>query len=145
MDRVMVAKIVGKPGVRVVSRRSPNLIPNLSVLIVDEQEETRQVLRTVLERRGMQIFEATRVDRGLELARHHHPNLIVIDVELQAASTSELSESLAAEAAAHDTPVILLGSVRQTPSNPPAGQVLSKPYHYGPLIRKIEELLAKAG
>lgn len=122
-----------------------NLISNPSVLIVDEQEETRQVLRTVLERRGMQILEASRADRGLELARHHHPDLIVMDVELQTASTPDVSAGFAAETAEHDTPVILLGSVRHGAARLPSGQVLSKPYHYGLLIRKIEELLAKAG
>ena len=121
------------------------MIPHPRVLIVDEQEETRQVLRTVLERRGMQILEASRADRGLELARHHHPNLIVMDVELQTASAPDVSAGFAAETAEHDTPVILLGAVRQGASRPRSGEVVSKPYHYGLLIRKIEELLAKAG
>jgi DNA-binding response OmpR family regulator len=121
------------------------LISNPSVLIVDEQEETRQVLRTVLERRGMQILEASRADRGLELARHYHPNLIVMDLELQSESAPDISAGFEAETAEHDTPVILLGSVRQAKERHPAGQVLAKPYHYGLLIRKIEELLAKAG
>lgn len=121
------------------------MIANPSVLIVDEQEETRQVLRTVLERRGMQILEATRADRGLELARCHHPDVIVMDVELETAATANTSADLVAEAAAHDTPVILLGTARRKPSPYPGGQVLPKPYHYGLLIRKIEELLAKAG
>ncbi len=121
------------------------MISNPSVLIVDEQEETRQVLRTVLERRGMQILEASRADRGLELARHHHPNLIVMDVELKTASPPDVSAGFEAEASEHDTPVILLGSVRQGQSRLHSGQVVAKPYHYGLLIRKIEELLAKAG
>jgi len=121
------------------------LIPHPRVLIVDEQEETRQVLRTVLERRGVQILEASRADRGLELARHHHPNVIVMDVELQTASTPDVSAGFAAETSQHETSVILLGAVRQGASRPAAGEVVSKPYHYGLLIRKIEELLAKAG
>lgn len=121
------------------------MISHLRVLIVDEQEETRQVLRTVLEPRGMQILEASRADRGLELARHHHPDLIVMDVELQTSSPPDISAGFVAETAEHDTPVILLGSVRQGKTRLPEGQVLSKPYHYGQLIRKIEELLAKAG
>lgn len=121
------------------------MISHPRVLIVDEQEETRQVLRTVLERRGMHILEASRADRGLELARHHHPNLIVMDVELQTASAPDVSAGFAAETAEHDTPVILLGAVRQGMARPRSGEVVSKPYHYGLLIRKIEELLAKAG
>ena len=52
-----------------------------SVLIVDRLSETREVLRTVLERRGLRVYEATEQTEGWKLARQHHPDLIVIDVE----------------------------------------------------------------
>ncbi|MGA7701688.1 MAG: response regulator, partial [Thermoguttaceae bacterium] len=53
-----------------------------SVLIVDRSEETREVLQTVLERRGVRILAAGRAEKGLELARRHHPDLVVLDLEM---------------------------------------------------------------
>ena len=53
-----------------------------SVLIVDRSEETREVLQTVLERRGVRTLAAGRTAAGLDLARRHQPDLIVLDLEL---------------------------------------------------------------
>ena len=51
-----------------------------SVLIVDRSEETREVLQTVLERRGERTLAASRAVKGLELARRHRPDLVVLDL-----------------------------------------------------------------
>lgn len=120
-----------------------------SVLIVDRSEDTREVLRTALERRGWRIFAAGRVRTGLELARRHHPDLIVLDLELDGSPTAQSGEKLAeglsapfAEQSRCDhVPLVMLGSVRRDQKGLPDGEFVAKPYHYGPLIRKIEELL----
>jgi hypothetical protein len=49
-----------------------------------------------------------------------------------------------AESQEHETPLLLLGNARRTRQVFPAGQFVAKPYHYGPLIRKIEQLLDEA-
>ena len=36
--------------------------------------------------------------------------------------------------------MVLLGSMSKPPSNP-SSEIVAKPYHYGPLIRRIEEIL----
>jgi DNA-binding response OmpR family regulator len=113
-------------------------------LIVDQSEETREVLRTALERPSTRILEASRADRGLELAREHHPDVIVLDLEIDAASLEGLAADYNAESQAHQTPLVLLGSARRVRQNFPDGQFVVKPYHYGPLIRKIELLLEGA-
>jgi CheY-like chemotaxis protein len=110
-----------------------------SVLIVDESAESREVLRTVLEQRGVRILEAGEAQLGLDLARQHQPNLIVLDLELDA-SPPELPQELAAHAT-HATPLVLLGSARRKQRHPQVGESLAKPYHYAPLVRRIEQLL----
>ena len=64
-----------------------------SVLIIDASEETREVLQTALERRGLRILAADRARRGLELARRHHPDLIVLDLEIEGAGGGAGAES----------------------------------------------------
>ena len=132
-----------------------------SVLIVDRSDDTREVLQTALRRRGLRTLAASRATTGLELARRHHPDLIVLDLELDASEldTSELDtsglddsgpDSLCASFAEHSrtdrTPLVMLGSLRRDhlqrcPAGLPDGECVPKPYHYGPLIRRIEELL----
>lgn len=117
-----------------------------SVLIVDCSEETREVLQTALERRGLRTFAACEARQGIALARKHHPDLIVLDLELDNSAPDTLSAPFAEQSRSDGAPLVLLGSVRrQNPPNPqkppPEGEFFAKPYHYGPLIRRIEELL----
>lgn len=119
------------------------MLPGCSVLVVDPLEETREVLRTSLERRGVRILAASAPEQGLAMARQHHPSLIVLDLECQRDQTGA-SDALAAESLADETPLVVLGSARRAPAALPSDRFVSKPYHYGPLIRKIEELLEQA-
>jgi DNA-binding response OmpR family regulator len=112
-----------------------------SVLIVDSSEETREVLRTALEQRGVRMLWASRAAQGLLLAQRHRPDVIVFDVESDHQSPPRQAGSLVDEAQAQATPLVLLGKIRRDQPLP-AGDVVPKPYHYGPLIRKIEVLLA---
>lgn len=119
-------------------------MPSRSVLVVDPSEETREVLRTALAPTGAKVFEATGAEQGLHLARQHHPDVIVLDLEIDAQSTAELAEDYRCQAERQQTPLVLLGSARRLRQSFPAGQFVSKPYHYAPLIRKIEQLLREA-
>ncbi|HUY87409.1 MAG TPA: response regulator [Pirellulales bacterium] len=119
------------------------MLPGRSVLVVDSLEETREVLRSSLERRGVRILAASEPEQGLALARRHRPDLIVLDLECRRGQ-ARASEELAAASLADETPLVLLGSARRAPASLPSDQFVSKPYHYGPLIRKIEELLEQA-
>ncbi len=114
-----------------------------SVLIVDPSEETREVLQTALERRGMRIFSAARIGSGLEMARRHHPDLIVLDLELDESSPEHLSTPFAEQADADNASFVVLGNIRRRNSCLPNAEFVAKPYHYAPLIRKIEELLGR--
>ncbi len=109
-----------------------------NVLIVDHSEETRRVLRTALERRGAQVLEADAAGAGLEMARRHHPDLIILDLEVDTTPDAKWPEEFARHSCDDAASLIVLGSVRRTG----CGEFVSKPYHYGPLIRRIEELLA---
>jgi DNA-binding response OmpR family regulator len=108
------------------------------VLIVDRSEETREVLRTALERKGAHVLEADGAGSGLVLARQHHPDLIILDLEFDTTPDARLPEEFAAHSRQEDAALIVLGTARRSG----CGEFISKPYHYGPLIRKIEELLA---
>lgn len=119
---------------------SANFAPR--VLIVDDSDENRQVLRAALERRGMQILEAQRATEGLQLAQAEHPDLILLDVDGIERTSEAAPEDLVAAADRCAASLIVLGTMRRPAAEP--GEFVRKPYHYAPLIRKIESLLAKA-
>ena len=111
-----------------------------SVLIVEPSADEREVLRTALARRGLRIFEAAEVEAGLALAREHHPRVIVLDDD---AGCGAAQRRFAADGEAS---LIVLGRAPRsecTEPDSPGTQIIAKPYHYAPLIHKIEQL-AKA-
>jgi DNA-binding response OmpR family regulator len=117
------------------------------VLIVDESADSRDVLRTLLERHGATTIEAHRPEQALELADQFRPHLIVMDAESDHSPSGMATNDLCTAAHLMDTPVVILGILRQDRAGgrPSAtSQFVAKPYHYGPLIRKIEALLAAA-
>ena len=103
------------------------------------------MLRTALERRGLRILSASRTSRGLEMARQHRPDLIVLDVDSEQSTPEEVFAPFADELQKRHTPLVILGTLRHHSPALGDGQFVDKPYHYGPLIRKIEELLETTG
>jgi len=124
------------------------LTPKSRVLIVDASTESREVLRTLLQRNGAETLEATGPRRALQLVRDQQPDLIVYDEESVRNRSSDASEDFRARddlgqsATRSDIPIVVLGTTKRRAGPLPTGQFVSKPYHYAPLIRRIEELLA---
>jgi CheY-like chemotaxis protein len=114
------------------------------VLIVDKSAESRVVLSTLLERHGATTIEADRPEQAVQLAHLHRPHLIVLDAESDRSERGAATEDLQAAARRSDTPIVILGTVKRRPGPWTEGQIIAKPYHYGPLIRKIEGLLGAA-
>jgi CheY-like chemotaxis protein len=112
-----------------------------SVLIVDRSEETREVLQTALNRRGVRTFTASHAADGVELGQRHHPNLIVFDLEIGDGNLDDIMPPVWARPEDNNFHIILLGTLRRNCPQIPGSEFVSKPYHYGPLIRRIEEIL----
>lgn len=116
-----------------------------SVLIVDRSPENREVLETALQRRGLRTIAAGRFKTGLELARRHEPDLVVLDLETAGPDASDATAPFVRHNPQHPTAVVVLGAVRRNLAAEPHREFVAKPYHYGPLIRRIEELLSAVG
>ena len=126
-----------------LTQLSPEAARSRSVLIVDRSDESREVLRTVLERRGVNIFEARRGAEGLEILQKQRPNVVVVDLEGDQDGSDSLESAYRDASASEETSVVMLGRVTAVSASPGGSQVISKPYHYGPLVRTIEQLLER--
>jgi DNA-binding response OmpR family regulator len=114
------------------------------VLIVDASPESREVLRLLLERSGMRAIEAEHPQEALGLANQFRPDLIVLDAESDASDAGNATNHLRQATGRSDTPIVILGKFRQVCGLEAGDQFVVKPYHYGPLIRKINGLLGAA-
>ena len=118
-------------------------MPLPSVLIVDSSDDNREVLRTVLSRRGIRTIEADQAEQGLELARIHRPDVIVLDIDEEQFDGEQISDQFEAEASDdHSKLIVVRRSNREIGSR--GSRMVSKPYHVGSLVHTIEQLAAKA-
>ena len=53
-----------------------------TVLVVEDYDDTRSMIRQVLERQGYRAVEARTGIEAVELARREHPDLILMDINL---------------------------------------------------------------
>ncbi len=109
------------------------------VLIVDRFAESREVLRTALDKGGAQVLETARTDFGLALARSNGPDVIVLDLEV-VENPAKVVADFAAAAKASGGRLIVLGGAQHSQHELPC-EFFAKPYHYRPLVLRIEELL----
>lgn len=121
------------------------MVATPSVLIVDPTEETREVLKTALERRGVRTLAAGHIRPARRLIEEHSPDLVVLDAEASGDTPEAACSLLSAATAAPAPRLVFLGSFRRPPVSEHKWDFVAKPYHYGPLIRRIEELLTEVG
>jgi CheY-like chemotaxis protein len=119
-----------------------------TVLLCDDEEVLRQLVRATLDNGEYEIVEAADGDESLELARSIRPDLIVLDMMMPARSGLEVLRELRQDPALSRTPVIMLTArARQADQDEAAAagadRYLAKPFSPLELISLVEDLLER--
>jgi signal transduction histidine kinase/CheY-like chemotaxis protein len=77
------------------------------VLLIDDDDAARYVVRKHLEGERLAIIETTNGRDGLEIARRERPDLIVLDLVMPEISGFQVLEQLELDAATRDIPVLV--------------------------------------
>ena len=112
-----------------------------SVLIIDQSRDNLEILETAVRRRSLKPLGTQVPSQGLEILRQQNPDLILLDSESISAQNSQICQQFEAESNTRRIPLIVLGKSRRCRHELPSGEQVATPYHYAPLMRKIEELL----
>lgn len=65
-----------------------------TVLIIDDEADIRMLIRYNLEKEGFTVWDADNGEKGIELARHNPPDLILLDVMMPVMDGIETCERL---------------------------------------------------
>ncbi len=79
---------------------------NELILIVEDNEKNRKLMRDVLQFKGYQTIESETAEEGLRLAKEKRPALILMDIELPGMNGIEALARLRAGAQTKYIPVI---------------------------------------
>src|ERR671917_1817722 len=117
-----------------------------TILVVEDEDEIRDLVATALRFRGFGVVEAGSGGEALGLARTANPHLIVLDVMLPDLDGFALCRKLRASGDA--VPVIFL-TARDDPADKRAGftgggdDYLTKPFSLEELVLRIEAVLRR--
>ena len=82
--------------------------PLRRVLVVDDDDDIRDLVAFRLDRAGYEVLRAGDGQQALDLAKEHQPDLAVLDVMMPKLTGYDVTRELRADAATSRIPVILL-------------------------------------
>jgi CheY-like chemotaxis protein len=118
----------------------------IKILLVEDNEESREGLARRLQRRGYEVVSACDGQQGVDLARAAAPDLILMDINLPVLDGWEATRQIKAAEPTRDVPIIALTahaltSDRQKTLEAGCDDYHSKPVELPRLLNQIEALL----
>ena len=116
------------------------------VLVIEDTEDNRRILRRLLESEGYECLEAIDGAAGLAAAIKERPDLIILDIQLPIIDGYEVARQLKANRELSSTPIIavtsyaLAGDEEKT-SDAGCDGYLAKPFDPYELLALIQQFL----
>jgi two-component system cell cycle response regulator DivK len=116
------------------------------ILVVDDQEDNRRILRDLLTHSSFEVIEARTGEEAVTLAEAHTPDLILMDIQLPGIDGYEATRRIKAKPALQATPLIVVTSYALSGDETKAiaagaDAYVSKPFSPRALLAKVREFL----
>jgi two-component system cell cycle response regulator DivK len=79
-----------------------------SILYVEDNLENRILVQRILEAEGYTFLGASNANEGLQLARAHHPDLILVDINMPEVDGLTMTRELKSDIQFENVPVIAI-------------------------------------
>ena len=122
---------------------------NELILIVEDNEKNRKLVRDVLQFKGYQIIETDTAEEGIRLARERQPALILMDFHLPGMNGIEALGRLRGEPATRGIPVLAVTASAMTEDKQKilaAGfdGLQTKPIRVKDFVQAVEDTIARS-
>ena len=116
------------------------------ILVVEDQDDNRQIIRDLLSAKGYELVEATTGEEGLNLATTGKPDLILMDIQLPGMDGYEVTRRIKAKPELKHIPIIVVTSYALSGDDKKAFDAgcngyVTKPFSPRVLLAKIREFL----
>lgn len=124
--------------------------PGRRLLVVDDEQDVRDLLAMVLARHGFAVRTAADGMEALVVAQDDPPDLILLDVMMRDMDGWEVLKLLQLEEATRQVPVVIL-SARAEPRDKIRGlqegavDYLTKPFAIEEVVARLESILGESG
>ena len=110
------------------------------ILVIEDQEDLRGVLRDLLTGSGYAVLEAADGEAGVASAKTEHPDLILMDIAMPEITGVEAMHAILKQRPGMPF-LYMTGYLGPTKLDPSEQRVLKKPFTIADLAEKVEELL----
>ena len=119
---------------------------NKRILVIEDTEDNRQILRDLLTAAGYEIFEATDGATGVAMAAEKRPDLILMDIQLPVIDGYEATRRIKADPALRSIPVIAVTSYALSGDEEKAREAgcdgyVAKPFSPRQMLAKVREVI----
>ena len=116
------------------------------ILVVEDQEDNRRILRDLLGSVGFQTLEAEDGEQGVAAAEAHRPDLILMDIQMPILDGYEATRRIKANPALRAIPIIVVTSYALSGDEDKAraagcDDYITKPYSPRQLLAKVNQHL----
>ena len=117
-----------------------------TILVVEDQEDSRRIMRDLLTSTGYKVIEAVTGREAIISAETNHPELILMDIQLPDFDGYEATRRIKSNPALSSIPIIAVTSYALSGDDVKAFEAgcdayFSKPYSPRELLAKIHEYL----
>lgn len=122
----------------------------VSILIIDDEEDIRELLQYNLKKEGFNVMDAENGEKGIQLMKANHPDLVLLDVMMPGMDGIEVCETIRSTPGLEKTLVCFLTARNEDYSqiaglDAGADDYVSKPIRPKVLISRINALLRRKG
>ncbi len=119
------------------------------LLIADDDEDIRLLVRMTLESNEYEILEASDGEEALAMARSHLPELLLLDVTMPEIDGFDVCRALKSDPGTAQIAVVLLTARREKAAQDQGVEVkadgyFTKPFSPVALLSKVDEVLGSA-
>jgi DNA-binding response OmpR family regulator len=124
------------------------MIENNKIVIVDDEEEIRELVADVLEADNFKVIKCADTDEGYKRILKSKPDLVILDVKMPQIGGIELCRLLRSDPSTKNIPVIML-TVESTETDKVIGlgvgadDYITKPFSNKELVARIKALLRR--
>jgi two-component system, cell cycle response regulator DivK len=116
------------------------------ILVVEDQEDNRQILRDLLGNAGHELVEAVDGEQALAACAKRRPDLIVMDIQVPVMDGYETTRRIRADPESMGIPIIAVTSYALAGDEAKAlaagcNDYITKPYSPRALLAKVREFL----
>src|SRR5689334_10452315 len=118
-----------------------------TVLVIEDDPWTRTITTALLAGEGFAVVEAKNGEEGLQQARMHAPDAILLDLALPTKSGLDVLRELKGETATRTIPVIVVSAYGSLMNDTDAQRtvgVIQKPFDYDDLVGQVERATARS-